>query len=135
MARVTEYGVIADERAVQTRTTKFLLSAHETLARIGYPNHRKTVDPETRETRWVWTSKDGQSKVEFLGIDQRVPFIYDAYHDCERLPFFAQPDSDPKKDRAGMSATLVLQGWMSEVGYLKYQMDLWACTQYLREEL
>lgn len=131
----TIHGMIATEQNVQKQTVRFLLDAAATLRQIGYPNHRKETNHETLVTRWVWTSTDGQSQVEFLGFDQQVPFIMDAYHDSERLPFFSQPDADSATPRSGVSGTLLLQGWMTEVGYLKYQMDLWACTQYLREEL
>jgi len=66
----TDYGIIAGEQRVQKQTAQFLFTTNQTLTRLGYPAHRKVTDPETKETRWVWASRDGQSKVEFLGIDE-----------------------------------------------------------------
>lgn len=127
---LTAYGKITDGKAVKKATQKFFLSADEALKKAGYPIFSKQKDEETGFYRWVWTSKDGQAKVYFVGSEERVPFIFDGYLNCQKLPPFKTERTTGKP-----CFTLILQDWMGEVDWLLYQDLLWQTLCFIRAEL
>jgi len=126
MAKQTEtkYGYLKDSRHLKKLGIEFLNAASAALRYQGYPNLEVTTDPETQETTWRWfhTSKKDDDCIVVRGWKEPL-FFFEAQREGEVIPTFQQPWRKPE-DNQGMSFTAYLLGWMGEVEFLKYRMDI-----------
>lgn len=122
----TKFGYLKEHKHLQKIGVEFLTAVSEVARFTGYSNFKKTTDPETMETTWKWynlAANDEEATIEVRGWEAPL-FFYSISRDGEDLGTLEQPWKNPDDKWKGMNFTTLLLGWMGEVEFLKYRMDI-----------